>query len=263
MSQHYAIGIDAGSAQTKAVLLDTASLTLLAKVALPTGWNPKASTETACAKLQEHCAKPGTSTIVATGYGRVAIPFADKNITEIACHAKGAAHCFPQADLVIDIGGQDSKVISLQKGGRVRDFLMNDKCAAGTGRFLESVARLLGLSIAELCALAVCDKACTITSMCAVFAETEIIGLLAKGATPGAIAAGVLTSIAKRMHGLAARMPRQGDCVFTGGLAQSPVCAEVLSRELGYPVCVPDNPQFTGALGAALEAARLAKEQKQ
>ncbi|MBO4336180.1 MAG: 2-hydroxyglutaryl-CoA dehydratase [Desulfovibrio sp.] len=260
MPLRFAIGIDAGSAQTKAVLLDSISLALLAKASLPTGWNPKASAEAVLAKLWQGFGEAQACSIVATGYGRVAIPFADKNITEISCHAKGAVHCFPTARLVIDIGGQDSKVISLAEGGAVRDFLMNDKCAAGTGRFVESVARLLGLHIAEFCALASGGEACAITSMCAVFAETEIIGLLAQGAKPGAIAQGVLASIARRMQGLAARLPGTGDCVFSGGLAQSPVCAERLAQELGCPVLVPEYPQFTGALGAALEAARLAKE---
>ncbi|MCR5813227.1 MAG: acyl-CoA dehydratase activase [Desulfovibrio sp.] len=260
MQRSCAIGIDVGSAQTKAMLLDQQSLTPLAKADLPTGWNALASAEAVLAKLWETLGETRPCTIVATGYGRVAIPFADKNITEISCHAQGAAHCFPSAGLVIDIGGQDSKVISLQPGGGVRDFLMNDKCAAGTGRFVETVSRLLGLSIGEFCALAASSKPCAITSMCAVFAETEIIGLLAQGTKPGAIAAGVLTSIARRMRALADRMPGQCDCVFTGGLAQSPVCATLLAQELSCQILVPEHPQFTGALGAALAAARLTKE---
>ncbi|MBO4369011.1 MAG: 2-hydroxyglutaryl-CoA dehydratase, partial [Desulfovibrio sp.] len=181
-----------------------------------------------------------------------------KNVTEITCHARGASILFPEASVVIDIGGQDSKVISVGAGGSVQDFVMNDKCAAGTGRFLQTVAALLGLGIDELCALAEDEDPCAITSMCAVFAETEIIGLLAKGTKPGAIASGVLVSIARRIRALVARIPLQGQCVFTGGLAVSHVCARMLERELNVTVHVPDYPQFVGALGAAL----IASDQK-
>ena len=259
MNKTCCVGIDIGSAQTKAVLLDKETRTVLARADLPTGWNPKQSADDVLHLLlaEKDVLVEG---LVATGYGRVALPFADKNITEISCHAKGAFALFPNASVVIDIGGQDSKVISIERNGSVRDFVMNDKCAAGTGRFLQSVATLLNLDIEALCALS--DKAvpCPITSMCAVFAETEIIGLLAKGTQPGSIAAGVLSSIARRIRTLAARIPIQGDCVFTGGLAKSPACARLLSKELGCQVLVPEYPQFAGALGAALAASSLNKK---
>ena len=249
-------GIDVGSAQTKAVLLNIDSQ-VVSRASLPTGWNPKESAEKTLALLLNQAGVRQADVIVATGYGRVTLPFAQKNLTEISCHARGASHLFPTAGVVIDIGGQDSKVISVGPGGSVLDFVMNDKCAAGTGRFLQSVAALLDLGIDELCALAADEEPSAITSMCAVFAETEIISLLAKGTRPGAIASGVLCSIARRIRALVARIPLQGRCVFTGGLAVSAVCARMLERELDVTVYVPDHPQFTGALGAALIASTL------
>lgn len=254
------MGIDIGSAQTKAVLLEKETLAPVARASQATGWNPKQSAEDVLDHLLAQESGVTVEGLVATGYGRVALPFADKNLTEISCHAKGAYHLFPKANVVIDIGGQDSKVICIDQNGSVRDFVMNDKCAAGTGRFLQSVATLLNLGIEELCALSEEEEPCSITSMCAVFAETEIIGLLARGTKPGAIAAGVLSSIARRIRTLAARIPMSGDCIFTGGLAKSPVCARILAKELACPVNVPEYPEFTGALGAALIAASLDKK---
>lgn len=158
---------------------------------------------------------------------------------------------------MLDIGGQDSKVISTAPDGSVQDFLMNDKCAAGTGRFLQVLSDILGMELAELGEAAGRGKPAAISSMCAVFAETEIIGLLARGTPPADIAAGVFRSIARRMRGLAARIPLRGECTFTGGLATSPSFSRLLSEELGVPVNVPQYPQFVGAIGAALIAARI------
>ena len=255
------VGIDVGSAQTKAVLLSCEPQTIW-RTSLPTGWNPRESAEKALHLLLNQAGRSNAEIIVATGYGRVSLPFAQKNVTEISCHAKGASHLFPQAGVVIDIGGQDSKVISVENGGSVRDFVMNDKCAAGTGRFLQTVSTLLGMEIGEFCASAVDEEPCAITNMCAVFAETEIIGLLAKGARPGAIAAGVLCSIARRIRALVTRIPLEGECVFTGGLATSPICARMIQRELSVEIHVPEYPQYAGALGAALIARTLFKEEK-
>ncbi|MBR4746267.1 MAG: 2-hydroxyglutaryl-CoA dehydratase [Desulfovibrio sp.] len=257
MSGRVYAGIDAGSAAVKAVLVREGSREVAARAMLPTGWNPRESGEKALAMVLEQAGADSASRIVATGYGRVAFPFADRNVTEISCHAKGAVELFPACGTVIDIGGQDSKVISVKPGGTVADFVMNDKCAAGTGRFLQAVAGMLGMDVGALCALAEGEEPCAITSMCAVFAETEIVGLLARGTAPGAVAAGVLRAIARRIHALAARIPLRGECVFTGGLAASPACGRMLSQELGVEVKTPDYPQYTGALGAALVAARL------
>ena len=178
-------------------------------------------------------------------------------VTEITCHARGAVHLFPGTGVVLDIGGQDSKVINTAPDGSVQDFLMNDKCAAGTGRFLQVLSGILGMELAELGEAAGRGKPAAISSMCAVFAETEIIGLLAQGTPTADIAAGVFRSIARRMRGLAARIPLRGECTFTGGLATSPSFSRLLSEELGVPVNVPQYPQFVGAIGAALIAARI------
>ena len=250
-------GVDVGSVAAKAVIFDPQSRSLLGKAVLPTGWNAR---EAGVKALGAACADAGgiaASRIVGTGYGRISLSFADKVVTEITCHARGAVHLFPGTGVVLDIGGQDSKVISTAPDGSVQDFLMNDKCAAGTGRFLQVLSGILGMELAELGEAAGRGKPAAISSMCAVFAETEIIGLLARGTPPADIAAGVFRSIARRMRGLAARIPLHGECTFTGGLATSPSFSRLLSEELGVPVNVPQYPQFVGAIGAALIAARI------
>ncbi|KAF5081552.1 (R)-phenyllactate dehydratase activator [anaerobic digester metagenome] len=288
----YVAGIDVGSVAAKAVVLEllpNGGSQVAGRAVLPTGWNTAEAGEFA---LNNACdaaamARNDLRHVTATGYGRIALPFADKTVTEISCHALGAAHLFPRAGLVLDIGGQDSKVISLDipreaeaasldagldvagvagslgalktasKPGAVRDFLMNDKCAAGTGRFLQVLSGILNMPLDELGKAAATGKPVAISSMCAVFAETEIVGLLARSTPPQDIAAGVFRAIARRMCALARRIPMQGECVFTGGLATSPAFAAILSDELGLPVQVPHDPQTVGALGAALIGADL------
>jgi len=196
----------------------------------------------------------GVKRIVATGYGRNIVGFAHKRITEISCHAAGVARLLPAARTIIEIGGQDSKVIRLGEGGRVRDFNMNDRCAAGTGRFLEVVAARLGVAFDEFGGLASRSREpATISSMCVVFAETEIIGLLAAGTLPDDIAAGVQNSIATRVAAMAGRSI-QPPVVLTGGVALIPGMAEALQRATGHEVTIAPDPQLTGALGAALLA---------
>ncbi|MTJ93008.1 MAG: 2-hydroxyglutaryl-CoA dehydratase [Desulfovibrio sp.] len=272
----YVAGIDVGSVAAKAVVLEVQPLQaqmpprVVGRAVLPTGWNTAEAGEYALEKACTQAAveRGALQRVTATGYGRIALPFADKAVTEISCHARGAAQLFPQAGLVLDIGGQDSKVISLEmprearggkpggtKPGAVRDFLMNDKCAAGTGRFLQVLSGILNMPLDELGRAASTGNPVAISSMCAVFAETEIVGLLARSTPPQDIAAGVFRAIARRMCALARRIPMQGQCVFTGGLATSPAFAAILSDELGLTVNVPDDPQTVGALGAALIAA--------
>ena len=289
----YVAGIDVGSVAAKAVVLEllpSGGSQIAGRAVLPTGWNTAEAGEFALNNACEAAAMARNDLrhVTATGYGRIALPFADKTVTEISCHARGAAHLFPRAGLVLDIGGQDSKVISLDipreaeaasldaasldaasgtgslgplktagKPGAVRDFLMNDKCAAGTGRFLQVLSGILNMPLGELGKAAATGKPVAISSMCAVFAETEIVGLLARSTPPQDIAAGVFRAIARRMCALARRIPMQGECVFTGGLATSPAFAAILSDELGLPVQVPHDPQTVGALGAALIAADL------
>ena len=255
----FVAGVDVGSVAAKAVVFDAARRLTVGRAVLPTGWNPK---ETGGAALDKALEAAGASRdalacIVGTGYGRVSLPFVRKTVTEITCHAKGAAHLFPDARVVLDIGGQDSKVVRLNDDGSVADFVMNDKCAAGTGRFLQMVAGILDCTLPELGEAAGRGKPAPISGMCAVFAETEIVGLLAQGTPPEDIAAGVLLSVAKRMRGLARRIPLSGTCVFSGGTAVNPAFARMLAEELGVPVRIPEDPQTLGALGAALCAAAL------
>ena len=269
----YVAGIDVGSVAAKAVVLEAqpgAEPRVAGRAVLPSGWN---AAEAGQLVLERSCAaaniaREAVTRIVATGYGRISLPFADKSLTEISCHARGAAHLFPRAGIILDIGGQDSKVISLEvpqgqglcKAGTVRDFLLNDKCAAGTGRFLQVLSGILNMPLDDLSKAASAGNPVAVSSMCAVFAETEIVGLLAGGTTPQDIAAGVFRSIARRMCGLARRIALHDECVFTGGLATSTAFAAILSDELGVPVHVPDDPQVTGALGAALIALDLCKK---
>ena len=193
--------------------------------------------------------------MVATGYGRNTVGFADATVTEISCHACGVRRVAPDAMTVIDIGGQDSKLIRLDKAGLVQDFAMNDRCAAGTGCFLEVVARRLGLTLESLGQIAGRSaKPAPISSTCVVFAETEIIGLLAAGAGPEDIVAGVQASIATRVGSMAGRKV-EPPVVFTGGVAMIPGMDVALGAVLGHAVSVAPEPQMTGALGAALLAA--------
>jgi len=246
------IGIDIGSTATKAILLING--TVAEHEIIPSGWDPKQAGK----EVFDSVLKKGqleaeqVQIVVATGYGRITLPFADQRVTEVTCHGRGAHHMAQGTQLVVDIGGQDSKVIALDGCGRVTDFIMNDKCAAGTGRFLQVMAGVLDLSLDELGKLALESSPATISSMCTVFAESEVIGLLAQGASKGAIAAGVIDSIAKRIPTLVSRMPTTQSITFTGGLANNPAICHRLEQSLKLPLCVPELPQHAGAIGAAL-----------
>lgn len=193
--------------------------------------------------------------IVATGYGRNALDWADATVTEITCQAYGVKQQTPNVRTIIDIGGQDSKLIRLDQNGIVHDFEMNDRCAAGTGRFLEIVAERLGMNLEDLGqSAAKADRPAAISSMCVVFAEAEIVGLLASGESPENITAGVLNSIAKRLGAMAAAR-LHSPVVFTGGAALIPGMKNALANVLKHTVVVAENPQMTGAYGAALIAA--------
>ncbi len=252
-------GIDVGSVAAKIVLYDVLEKNIVSSSIVPTGWAPQ---ESALLGLQNACAQvdldmQAIPCSVGTGYGRIALPFTKKTVTEISCHARAAAYLYPEAGVVLDIGGQDSKAIAIDKDGMVLDFVMNDKCAAGTGRFLQVLAGILGISLDELSIMASKGKPALISSMCAVFAESEIVGLLAQGTKPEDVAAGVFVSIAKRMRGLSSRITWQGKGIFTGGLATSSAFADILSQELGMDMIVPPHAQCMGALGAALFAADI------
>jgi len=253
-------GIDAGSRAIKVVLFDHANSRIVGQGIADQGVEQQRLAEQLYERTLREAGleRAQVQAIIATGYGRNAVRFAGTTITEITCHARGVHHLKPDARTIIEIGGQDSKVIHLEDGGRVRDFAMNDRCAAGTGRFLEVVAARLGVDLPTLSGLSRQSRSpAIISSTCVVFAETEIIGLLAEGASAPDIAAGVQKSIATRLISLVGR-PIAGPVYFTGGVALQAGMVRALEEALASPVQVAPQPQYTGALGAAILAARVA-----
>ena len=196
--------------------------------------------------------------IVATGYGRNSVDFAHKAVTEITCHAKGAYFQNPAIRSIIDIGGQDSKAIALNEAGGVREFAMNDKCAAGTGRFLEVMARALEVDLDGFGAMSLtAENPARISSLCTVFAESEVISLISKGARRADIIAGIHESVAARVAAMANRVGVTAPVMMTGGVAHNIGVVRALEAKLGYPIEVSAYAQENGALGAACIAADL------
>lgn len=249
-------GIDAGSRTIKVVLLDSETMNIIAKGVMDQGVAQQQRTQELFEKLlaENNLKRKQVERIVATGYGRNIIDLADTTVTEITCHAVGVHHLLPNARTVIDIGGQDSKLLKLDGNGKVRDFSMNDRCAGGTGRFLEVVAARLEVGLDDLGTIAAKSKApAVISSMCVVFAETEIIGLLATGIASEDIIAGVQKAIAERVVAMTGRtfdLP----IVFTGGVAMISGMDSALESALGHDITISPDPQITGALGAAILA---------
>jgi len=251
-------GVDVGASATKLVLLQskgTNGIVVLARAVLPSGIDYSATARqcldqaltAATAKEQD------VVRTVATGYGRHNVGFADDSLTEIHCHGVGSYHHFPFAMTVVDIGGQDNKIIRLAATGQRADFKMNRKCAAGTGAFIEEIALRLNLNLEDMNALSQkSDKAVKLSSFCTVFAKTEILAHLRQGVPVEQIVRGAFLSVITRVMEMA---PLDGAVVLTGGVvAHNPTIAEILAKKLGHEVNVPPNPQFTGALGAALMA---------
>jgi predicted CoA-substrate-specific enzyme activase len=251
----YAVGIDIGSTSGEALILDGDRV--VAWSIVDTGYNSRRAAAQALesALAEAGLARDQLGPIVATGYGRVAVDFADQQVTEISCYARGIHHLFPQVQTVVDIGGQDSKVVAVGRGGRPLDFAMNDKCAAGTGRFLEVMARALQLDLAELgpCALRA-RRAADISSTCTVFAESEVISLVAEGIEREEIVAGLCRSIARRVGAMARGVGVEPPVAFAGGVAKNVGVVRALEDMLGERLMVPSEPQIVGALGAALLA---------
>jgi len=249
-------GIDVGSTSTKVVLLAGKKMDKLVR---PTGWSPRdAGTE----GLNELMAKTGyvredLKMIVATGYGRISLSFADKTVTEISCHGRGAAFLVPGIDTIVDIGGQDSKVIKINSSGKVLDFAMNDKCAAGTGRFLQVMAHAMGLDVSELGDFHRAESSVAISNMCTVFAESEVIGLLAQGVSKEGIVSGLHRAVARRIASMISKLGPCEKAAFTGGVALNSGVRQSLESELGKSVIVPKDCQFAGAIGAALMAQEM------
>lgn len=252
MEKQYFVGIDIGSTASKvAVLCDGA---VADAFVFPTGWNGR---ETA-RQIYEILGQKGYTEnmrCVATGYGRVCVDYADRVITEITCHGKGGWALFGQNGTVVDIGGQDTKVIHIQDG-QVTDFLMNDKCAAGTGKFIEVMANRLGMELKDFYAMAETGKPVSISAMCTVFAESEVIGHIGAGNLREDIAAGVVDSVASRVSNLVTRFGIKGDLYLTGGLCDSPYFIQILSQKTGRNVTTHPMARYAGALGAALAAAK-------
>ena len=248
----YYVGLDSGSTTTKGILLYDGQI--VDKVLLDTAGNPKRGMqEIAETMIARNSLKENEIRLITTGYGRKLMP-ADLAVTEITCHAKGARYLDPEARKVIDIGGQDCKTIALAEQGMVSDFNMNDKCAAGTGRFVEVMMRTLGQELQHLDAFVKEAQPTPINSMCTVFAESEIISLLANGSNPGDIALGVLHSIARRISNQFAKLGGGSfdRVLFTGGLSRSEAFTAVLAQHLSVQVLTHDLSQYAGALGAAL-----------
>ncbi|MBU0609536.1 MAG: 2-hydroxyglutaryl-CoA dehydratase [Armatimonadetes bacterium] len=251
-------GIDVGSLTAKAVVWDHAAGQVRGQSLLRLAHDPAAAGRLALdeALQQVGLAATDLTATTGTGYGRIALESVDYRITEISCHARGVHHVLPQAHTVIDIGGQDSKVMVLDDGGRALDFEMNDRCAAGTGRFLEVMAGALGTDLSGLSELALAATApASLSSTCTVFAESEVIGLLAQGRDRADLAAGLCLAVAQRVVAMTQRLSLQPQVALTGGVALNEAVREALQGLLGRPIAVPADPQLTGALGAALLAA--------
>ena len=277
----YFIGIDIGSTSAKTVVLDE-NKNIVERILLPTGWSSKETSEIILKKLNELNLYDGNSTVVATGYGRVSVSFANKAVTEITCHGKGANYLFGQDKdgariarpydvneanatvganacgahdndlLIIDIGGQDTKIIQV-KDGNVVDFLMNDKCSAGTGRFLEVMSNALNLNMDELCEMAARGSDTHISSLCTVFAESEVISLIGRGEKRENIAFAIVDSIIKKVCQQAQKLYKEGMKVcLSGGLSEFSYISDSLGKELKTKVEAKADGRYAGAIGAAL-----------
>ncbi len=248
----YSVGIDMGSVAAKAVVFD--GTRIVGHCLIPTGWSPKETGRQLYDQLltQLELETHQISTIVGTGYGRISLPFIDHKITEISCHGRGAHFLNGDIRTVVDIGGQDSKVICLGENGKVLDFIMNDKCAAGTGHFLQVMAHALELDVSDLSRMARGAEPQSINSMCTVFAESEVVSLMAEGASKESIAAGLLLSVSKKTASLASRVSVKGPVYFSGGVAQNALLLEQLSEKMDVEVLTCEYAQLLGAIGAAV-----------
>ncbi len=248
------LGIDIGSTYIKAALLDESEV-LYEKI--ETGWNPKSNAKEAVQKLLQKVGKSEDRIrySVSTGYGRNLFS-SDDQVTEITCHALGSAHLFPKIDFIIDVGGQDCKAVKINQDGRVLDFAMNDKCAAGTGKFLQIMAERMKLDMHHFSALANLERPAKISNMCTVFAETEVIGLIAEGESEENIIGGIFLSVARRISSLALKI-KGSQGALVGGGSNFSALKVALERELGTNLQTNQYSEFTGAVGAMLLAKKL------
>ena len=257
---NYFVGIDVGSLSSEAVILEESGR-LVSYSIVQTGANSTEAAEGALEKAlgDANINRSEIGGTIATGYGRVSVPFADKTVTEISCHGLGAYHLFPDTGTVIDIGGQDSKVIALGEGGKVTDFSMNDKCAAGTGRFLEVMATKLQVLLGEMGDLSLrAGGEVSISSICTVFAESEIVSLIAQNHPKEEIIRGLTRAIVNRVWSMVKAVGVHGGVTMSGGVAKNRGVVALLEEKLGRSIKVHTEPQIVGALGAALLARRQA-----
>ncbi|MHA1593774.1 MAG: acyl-CoA dehydratase activase [Candidatus Baldrarchaeia archaeon] len=251
----YVAGIDVGAATAKCVIMDDGEI--VGYEIIPVSYD---LSESAKRVFNATLKKLGISadeikSVVSTGYGRYNVPFAKKQVTEISCHGRGAIFLIPSTRTIIDIGGQDTKVIAINERGRVLDFVMNDKCAAGTGRFLEVMARVLDVKVEEMGEIALrAKKKVKISSTCTVFAESEVINHLVHKVPREDIIAGLVDAISSRVAALAQRVTIRPDVILTGGVAKNEAVRRSLSEKLGLEILRPKEPQIVGAIGAALFA---------
>lgn len=252
-------GVDIGSLTAKAVILESGEM--LSHSLVATGHNSRVAGRAALDGALERAGLTDSdlACVVATGYGRLAADFTDQKVTEITCHARGAHFAIPETRTVIDLGGQDSKAIALGETGRVLDFVMNDKCSAGTGRFLEVMAHALEIELDDLGRTSLeSDSPASISSVCTVFAESEVVSRVAEGVSKVDIVAGIHQAIASRIYAMAVRIPIEERIVMTGGVARNEGVVRALAAKFGKEITLPEMPQHVGALGAALIAAERA-----
>ena len=252
----YVLGVDSGSTSTNAVIMDK-NKKIIAHDVIRTGAKSMESAEKILESVlkKANLKKEDLSLIVSTGYGRVSITYADESVTEISCHGKGAHYFNPRIRTILDIGGQDSKAIKLNESGDVIDFVMNDKCAAGTGRFLEMMAKTLEIPISDLGPISLNWKeSIDITSMCSVFAESEVISLIAQNKEKSDIAHGIHNSIASKSYSLLKRVGLEKEFMMTGGVAKNPGVVKAVEDKIGSKLYICEEPEIVGATGAALYA---------
>lgn len=252
----YVGGVDIGSASSKALIIEQDHV--VAHAIIATGAESAASAERVMERAlrQAGLRLDDLSYIISTGYGRVIVPFADEEVTELSCHARGAHWLFPGARTVLDMGGQDCKAIRCDERGRLGDFAMNDKCAAGTGRFLELMADVLQVPLDQIGPLSLESEArVRISNTCAVFAKSEVAALVRQGCDRREILAGLHDAIAARVHSLLRKVGVGPDFVISGGIGKNVGVVRRLEARVGLPALVPPEPQIIGALGAALFAA--------
>jgi len=250
----YYIGIDIGSTAAKVSVFEGDNLAF--NTIMPTGWSSLETSKVIEEKLAEKDIDVNDAKIIATGYGRISVPYANKKVTEITCHGKGVYHLLGEDCTVIDVGGQDTKIITI-KDGKVTNFTMNDKCAAGTGRFLELMANSLAVSLEDMGHMALEGQEINITSMCTVFAESEVISLIGQGTPRQDIARGIIDSIIGRVATMLHKHGASDKIYLSGGLCELSPFVELLSKKLNKEVITSPMARYAGSIGAAILAKGL------